>query len=217
MNSRTALLAGATGLIGSQLLPLLLASDRYSKVTVIGRRPVSMTHPKLSNQVVDFEKLSASINLLKVDDVYCCLGTTMSQAGSREAFRKVDYEYPLALALLSHNQGARQYSLVSAMGANRESRFFYNRTKAEVEDAISAIEFKSIHIYRPSLLKGPRASFRTGEAIGSVFGTLFSFLTPTRYRPIKSIKVARAMLSYASREEDGIYFHPSDTLQSFSA
>src|SRR5690349_16561563 len=123
MNSRTALLAGATGLIGSQLLPLLLASERYSKVTVIGRRPVTLTHPKLSNEVVDFDKLSASINVLTVDDVFCCLGTTMSQAGSREAFRKVDYEYPLALALLSYNQGAKQYSIVTAMGSNRESRF----------------------------------------------------------------------------------------------
>ena len=217
MNSRTALLAGATGLIGSQLLPLLLASEHYSTVTVIGRRPVNLTHSKLNNQVVDFDKLASYTAVLKADDIFCCLGTTMKQAGSREAFRKVDYEYPLALARFAHEQGARQYSLVSAMGADRNSRIFYNRTKAEVEDDISAIPYKSIHIYRPSLLRGPRASFRLGETVGNVVMTAFAFLTPKQYRPIKSIKVARAMVSYASREEDGIYFHPSDSLQAFKA
>ena len=215
MASRTALLAGATGLIGSQLLPLLLASDRYSKVIVIGRRPVELTHSKLDNQVVDFDNLSSSAKLLVADDIYCCLGTTMKQAGSREAFRKVDFGYPVALAGICHELGAKQYSLVSAMGAKRESAFFYNRVKAEAEDVISAIAFRSIHIYRPSLLVGPRSRRRPGESIGSIVGTLFSFMTPKRYRPIRSIKVARAMLSYASRDEDGIYFHPSDTLQSF--
>jgi uncharacterized protein YbjT (DUF2867 family) len=215
MNSRTALLAGATGLIGSQLLPLLLASDRYSKVIVIGRRPVSLTHSKLESHIVNFDDLASSSKLLVADDVYCCLGTTMKQAGSREAFRKVDFGYPLALAAICRELGAKQYSLVSAMGANRESRFFYNRVKAEAEDAISAIDYRSLHIYRPSLLRGPRDHSRTGEAFGNAFGLLFGFLMPRRLRPIKSIKVARAMLSYAQREEDGIYFHPSDTLQSF--
>jgi uncharacterized protein YbjT (DUF2867 family) len=216
MNSRTALLAGATGLIGSQLLPLLLASDRYSRVIVIGRRPVSLTHPKLESHVINFDELASSSKLLVADDVYCCLGTTMKQAGSREAFRKVDFSYPLALAAICRELGAKQFSLVSAMGANRESRFFYNRIKAEAEDAISSVDYKSIHIYRPSLLRGPRRNRRVGESVGNAFGTLLGFMMPKRYRPIKSIKVARAMLSYASREEDGIYFHPSDTLQSFT-
>jgi uncharacterized protein YbjT (DUF2867 family) len=215
MNSKTALLAGATGLIGSQLLPLLLASDRYSKVIVIGRRNTSITHTRLSSHIVDFDNLAASASLLAVDDVYCCLGTTMKQAGSREAFRRVDYEYPVTLARLSKQQGARQYSLVSAMGANRNSRFFYNRVKGEAEDAISAFGFRSLHIFRPSLLKGQRQKVRAAEAVGSVVGTAFSFVTPKSYRPIKAAKVAQAMLSYASRDEDGIYFHPSDVLQSF--
>jgi uncharacterized protein YbjT (DUF2867 family) len=215
MNSRTALLAGATGLIGSQLLPLLLASDHYARVIVIGRRKVPITHPKLESHVVNFDDLASSSKFLVADDIYCCLGTTMKQAGSREAFRKVDFSYPLALAAICREFGAKQYSLVSAMGANRESRFFYNRVKAEAEDAISAIDYKSVHIYRPSLLRGPRKQTRVGESIGNTFGTLFGFLMPKRYRPIQSIKVARAMLAYASREEDGIYFHPSDTLQTF--
>ena len=215
MNSRTALLAGATGLIGSQLLPLLLASDRYSRVIVIGRRQVPLTHPKLESNVVNFDDLTSASKFLVADDIFCCLGTTMKQAGSREAFRKVDFSYPLALAAICREFGAKQYSLVSAMGANRESRFFYNRVKAEAEDAISAIDYKSVHIYRPSLLRGPRKQTRVGESIGNTFGALFGFLMPKRYRPIQSIKVARAMLSYASREEDGIYFHPSDTLQTF--
>jgi uncharacterized protein YbjT (DUF2867 family) len=182
---------------------------------VIGRRAVSLTHPKLESHIINFDDLTSSAKPLVADDIYCCLGTTMKQAGSREAFRKVDFSYPLALAAICRELGARQYSLVSAMGANRESRFFYNRVKAEAEDAISAINYKSIHIYRPSLLRGPRKQTRAGESIGNAFGILFGFMMPKRYRPIQSIKVARAMLSYASREEDGIYFHPSDTLQTF--
>lgn len=213
---KTALLAGATGLVGSQLLPLLLASDRYSKVAVIGRKDIPLAHPKLESHIVDFDQLTKSQSILKCDDVFCCLGTTMKQAGSKEAFRKVDYEYPLSLAQITRQLGAKQYSLVSAMGANRESGIFYNRVKGDVEDAISPINFASVHIYRPALLVGPRKQARVGEMIGALLGTIFTFVTPVRYRPIKSIKVARAMVAYASRDEDGIYFHPSDTLQSFN-
>lgn len=215
MNGKTALLAGASGLIGSQLLPLLLASDRYSRVVVIGRKNIPLSHPKLESHVVDFNSLANAGATLKCDDVYCCLGTTMKQAGSKDAFRKVDHDYPLVLAQLTRDYGAKQFSLVSAMGANRDSSIFYNQVKGQVEDSISAIGFASIHIYRPSLLLGPRKGRRAGEIVGGILGRLFLFATPKRYRPIKSDKVARAMLSYASREEDGIYFHPSDTLQAF--
>jgi uncharacterized protein YbjT (DUF2867 family) len=216
MSGKTALLAGASGLVGGQLLPLLLSSDRYSRVVVIGRGNIDITHPKLEVHQVNFDALDDQQSLLKSDDVYCCLGTTMKQAGSREAFRKVDYEYPLSLAQVTRKLGATQYSLISAMGANRDSSFFYNRVKAEVEDAISGIPFASVHIYRPSLLLGQRGKPRPGEAIGSLLSRVFFFLMPKRYRAISATKVARAMLAYASRDEDGIYFHPSDTLQSFS-
>lgn len=216
MNGKTALLAGATGLIGSQLLPLLLASDRYSRVIVIGRKDIPVSHPKLEKHVIDFDNLLNAGPIVKCDDVFCCLGTTMKQAGSKEAFRKVDHDYPFVLAQVTRKHGARQYSLVSAMGANRDSSIFYNQVKGQVEDSISAIDFASIHIYRPSLLLGPRKDSRAGEMAGAILGRLFFFFTPKRYRPIQSGKVARAMLSYASRDEDGIYFHPSDTLQSFS-
>jgi len=215
MNGKTALLAGASGLVGSQLLPLLLASDRYSRVVVIGRSDLAITHPKLENHKVNFDNLAGHELLLKSDDVYCCLGTTMKQAGSREAFRKVDYEYPVSLAQVTRKLGATQYSLVSAMGSNRDSTFFYNRVKAEVEDAVSGIQFASIHIYRPSMLVGPRKDRRFGEIVGGLLMRIFFFLVPRRYRAISSIKVARAMVSYASRDEEGIYFHPSDSLQSF--
>jgi uncharacterized protein YbjT (DUF2867 family) len=139
----------------------------------------------------------------------------MKQAGSREAFRKVDYEYPAALARLTRELGAKQYTLISAMGANRDSRYFYNRVKAEVEDAISSIDFDSIHIHRPSILIGPRKNGRPGEATVGLIGRIFFFLVPKRYRPIKAIKVARAALDFASRDEEGIYFHPSDALQAY--
>ena len=121
---KVALIAGATGLIGGQLLELLLADDRYLKVIAISRRPLTISHSRLENVIVDFNSLSEHSDKLKVDDVFCCLGTTMKQAGSKEAFRKVDFEYPLQIALLTKELGAKQYFLVTALGANKKSSIF---------------------------------------------------------------------------------------------
>ena len=139
---KTALIAGASGLIGSQLLPLLLNGDRYERVNVLTRSALHLEHPKFKNLVVNFDQLSSSGQLLEADDVFCCLGTTMKKAGSKEAFRKVDHTYPLELAKVSKQCGARQYLLVSALGANKNSSIFYNAVKGEVEEAIAAIGFQ---------------------------------------------------------------------------
>lgn len=216
MDAKTALVAGASGLVGGQLLTLLTKSGRYAKVTVISRSPLQVTHEKLSIIIGTQDDLERYNEELACDDVFCCLGTTMKKAGSREAFRKVDFEYPLALAKKTLKKGAKQYFLVSALGANSKSSIFYNKVKGEVEDAISGVGFKTLHILRPSLLIGPRKEPRLGEFIAKVLSNTFGFLLPKRYRGIASIKVARAMLFYASREEKGIFFHSSDELQSFT-
>ncbi len=214
MESRTALVAGSTGLIGSQLLELLLAESSYTKVIALSRKPLSIPHPKLENIVVEANDLKKH-HELKADDVFCCLGTTIKQAKTKEAFRKVDFEYPLELARLLKATGANQFLLVTALGADKNSSIFYNRVKGEVEEAISETGFSTFHIFRPSLLVGPRKEPRSGEDAAKVVYQIFGFLIPTKYKGIESIKVARAMVSFARENKPGRFIHESSRLQSF--
>lgn len=211
---KSALLVGATGLIGSQLLDLLLSDKQYDRVLAVTRKPLEKSNSRLINVVVDFDKLDKESGL-KADDVFCCLGTTIKKVKTQEAFRKVDYEYPLQVARLTHENGARHFSLVSALGANAKSSIFYNRVKGETEDAISHLNFRSLHIFRPSLLLGSRSESRSGEDAAKTFYKIFGFLIPKKYKGIDSLKIAKAMLAYARNEEPGIFFHESAELQNF--
>ena len=214
MESRTALVAGSTGLIGSQLLELLLAESSYTKVIALSRKPLSISHSKLENIVVEANDLKKH-HELKADDVFCCLGTTIKQAKTKEAFSKVDFDYPLKLANILKANGASQYHLISALGADRSSSIFYNQVKGKVEEAIGAVGFDSFHIFRPSLLIGPRKESRAGEDAAKVFYKIFSFLIPIKYKGIESIKVARAMISFAKENKHGKFIHESVELQRF--
>src|SRR5258706_16131584 len=210
---KTALLAGATGLIGGQLLELLLNDIRYTSVIAISRKPLGVSHSKLRNAVADISSLERYKDQLAADDVFCCLGTTMGKAKSKEAFRQVDHDYPVLLAKLSRERGAKQYLLVSALGANKSSFIFYNRVKGMTEEAIASIGFESYHILRPSLLVGPRAEHRAGEVAARWFYGVFGFLIPKKYKSIESVKVARAMLALATQEKKGSFVHESGELQ----
>ncbi|KAA9332146.1 NAD-dependent epimerase/dehydratase family protein [Hymenobacter busanensis] len=204
---KTALIAGATGLVGSYLLPLLLQSDRYAKVISVGRRPLPMVHPKLEQRVVDFEQLETQRLSLIADDVYCCLGTTMRQAGSKEAFYKVDYLYVVKLAALTAANFAAQFMVVSAMGADPASRFYYNRVKGDMEAAVRQAPFRAVHIFRPSLLLGQRSQQRLGEKIGAVVLRLINplLIGPLQhYRAVPAAAVAQAMLNAARQEGGGV-------------
>jgi uncharacterized protein YbjT (DUF2867 family) len=212
--SRTALLAGSTGLIGNQLLHLLLEDPGYDKVIALSRKPLELTHQKLQNVVLEGDQLKQHNNLM-AQDVFCCLGTTIRQAKTKEAFRKIDYDYPLELAKTVHANGAKQFLLVSALGSDKNSKIFYNRVKGEVESAIAAVGFNSFHIFKPSLLVGPRKEQRSGEDAAKVFYKIFGFLIPKKYKGIESIKVARAMLAKAKENQSGTFAHESDYLQEF--
>jgi len=212
---KTALLAGATGLVGSALLPLLLASERYAKVIVVGRRPVPTQHPKLVQVVTDLDALEHERLRLIADDVYCCLGTTIRQAGSQEAFYKVDFLYVVRLAALTASNFAAQFLVVSSLGADVDSRFYYSRVKGEMEEAISQTPFRAIHIFRPSLLLGERAAPRLGERFGAAVLALVRPLLRggwRKYRPITADGVARAMLRAAEDDGGGVRVHSSETL-----
>lgn len=213
--NKTALIAGGTGLIGSQLLQLLLDSDRYSRVIALTRQDLPVQHPKLTQLKIDFSKLGESVDDFKADDIYCCLGTTMAKAGTKEKFYQVDFYYPLLLAKSGKQRGAKQYMLVSALGADKNSSIYYNQVKGEIEEAVGNEHFNATHIFRPSLLLGDRSEQRTGEDAAKIFYKIFGFLIPKKYKAIDSASVARAMLHYASQEQKGTYIHESKDLQQF--
>jgi len=210
---KTALIAGATGLIGKQLLQLLLNSDRYGKVIALVRQELPEQHPKLQQVVIDFGKLSERASALGADDVFCCLGTTMAKAKTKENFYQVDFYYPLLLAKTNFAVGAKQYLLVSALGADQDSKIYYNQVKGEVEEAIGKVGYQSLHIFRPSLLLGPRTEARSGEDAAKFIYKFFGFLIPAKYKAIDSAKVARGMLHFASLDQSGTHIHESKDLQ----
>ncbi len=211
---KTALIAGSSGLIGSQLLSLLIESPVYDKVVALTR--VDLTpHPKLVQVKGDFKTIGKNTTSWAVDDVFCCLGTTMAKAGSKEKFREVDFDYPLLIAHSTYSLGAKQFLLVSALGADKNAAVFYNRVKGEIEEAISAVGFRCVHIFRPSLLLGPRTESRSAEDAAKFFYRIFGFLIPRKYKAIEAAKVAKAMIHFAAEEKSGNFIHESTDLQRF--
>ena len=204
--SRSALVAGATGLVGGHVLELLLADPQWSHVVTVGRRKTSNQHAKLEQRVVDLSGLENVSDLPHIDDVFCCLGTTIKQAGSQPAFRLVDHDFVVGLARAGLRAGATQFLLVSAIGADPESRVFYSRVKGETEAAIRKLSYRGIQIFRPSLLLGVRSEFRLGERIallGAPVLPALLFGRLRRYRPIQAATVARAMISIAREAPRG--------------
>ena len=212
---KTALLAGASGLIGSQLLPLLLASERYAKVIVVGRTALALSHPKLTQVVTELGKLQDVRLQLIADDVFCCLGTTMRQAGSKEAFYKVDFLYVVTLAALTAGNFASQLMVISSLGADAESRLYYSRVKGQMEESVRQMPFRAIHIFRPSLLLGQRMQPRLGERLSAaLLGVLRPLLRGSllKYRPVQAATVAAAMLHAAEDDGGGVRVHLSDEI-----
>jgi uncharacterized protein YbjT (DUF2867 family) len=216
MEPRTALLLGATGLVGGHVLDLLLDDAAYGGVLVLGRRAVPREHPKLRQETVDFDRLRDFSGAVRAQDVFCCLGTTIRAAGSREAFRRVDLDYPRTVAEAAARNGAERFLLVSAMGADASSSVFYNRVKGEAEDAVRTLPFQEVAILRPSLLLGERAEQRPAEALAQRFAPRLSPLLrgPLRkYRPVEAATVARAMVRLAKAGRRGVRIVESDGIQ----
>jgi len=210
MKQKIAIVAGGTGLIGNILVRNLLEDDDFKEIITLSRRETEQAHSKLNNQVVDFSQLSHHQGIERADIAFCCLGTTMKKAGSKEAFYKVDYDYVFNFAQYAFQLGCQQFYLVSAMGADRQSFFYYNRVKGEIEAAIATIGFPTVHVMRPSLLLGDRQEQRFGEQIGQVFAQTFSFLIPNNYKGIPAENVANYMqLLATSSNQSGFHIHES--------
>lgn len=193
---RIVAIAGASGLVGREILRGLLADDSVEAIHALGRRPLNVQHPRLTSHVVDFDALAA---LPPVDEVYLALGTTIKVAGSQAAFRAVDFAANLVVARAAIAAGARRAGLVSAMGADAHSRIFYNRVKGELEEALSALGFDALVIARPSMLAGDRTTLgqpiRRGEKFVLSASTFLRPFIPVTYRPIAAADVARALLA----------------------
>ena len=216
-DGRSALVLGATGLVGGLCLDLLLEDPAWSRVAVLARRPSGRTHPRLAEVVADFERLEAHAEAFAVDAVFCCLGTTIRKAGSQEAFLRVDHDYPVAAARLASARGARRFLLVTALGADAGSRVFYNRVKGEVERDVSALPFEGVALLRPSLILGDRAERRTAEALAQRLAPLAAPLLvgPLRkYRAIDATAVARAMVRLAKDGFRGVRVVENDEIAS---
>lgn len=215
---KTALLIGSTGLVGSQLLHLLLDSPSYNKVIVFAKRDTKIQHSKLVQHIIDFDNVESYEHLVKGDDFFCCIGTTIKKAGSQEAFKKVDYTYPKQFAQIASKNSVNQFLLISSVGADEKSANFYLKTKGEIEAFLKGTTFKNVTILRPSLLLGKRAEFRLIEKTGALFMTTFSFLffgSFKKYKPIESKVVAHALFTLAQDEEYGFRIFESDKIQEF--
>ncbi len=212
---KIALIAGASGLVGSYCLDYLLQSDRYEKVICVTRRAIANSSPKLHQVIADINNLAEKLKDIKADDVYCCIGTTIKKAGSKEAFKMVDFTYVKILAEQTKFKGATSFAVVSSIGANAASSNFYLRTKGEMENAVKACGFAKTIILRPSMLLGTRKEFRLGEEIGKVFMKALSFLfigKLKRYNAIDASLVAKALINYTQKDFAGVKVVENDEI-----
>ena len=213
----TAWLAGASGLVGSQLLSCLLDAPQFATVVSLGRKPLAVVSPKLTQRSVDFSALDVA-GLAPPDVAFCALGTTIAKAGSKEAFRAVDHDAVLAFARAALGAGARSFLVVTALGANPKSRVFYSRVKGDIEADLRALGFASLVIAQPSLLMGERAESRPIERAAVVASRLFGgLLKPFASRPIEANVVARALVAVAQASPPGVTVYPSGQLQTLGA
>jgi uncharacterized protein YbjT (DUF2867 family) len=213
--TRCAAIFGATGLVGRACLDLLLDDERYGRVVAIGRRAPARMHVKLvvHHAVLDSVEAIHDPMVGSVDDVFCCLGTTIRKAGSQEAFLRVDLDYVLNAAVFAKQRGARHFLMVTAVGADARSRVFYSRVKGEAEEAVAKVGIDCVSIFRPSLILGPRDESRLQERVAKLVATSLSFAMVgplSKYRPIEAATIARAMLVAAAAPTLGVTVYEFD-------
>lgn len=220
-DGRVAVVAGATGLVGRELVRALLATPAYGQVVALARREQPRQGDRHRPVLADYDALPDLRLRFAGVDVFCALGTTIKDAGSREAFRRVDFTYVVRLAAVAANGGARSFSLVSALGANPQSRVFYNRVKGEAERAVAASGVPVVHVFRPSLLRGERDAVRLGESVAEALLKPVSLLLRgplANARPIFGQTVAQAMVTAALEDEaSGVHVYDPQAMRRLAA
>jgi uncharacterized protein YbjT (DUF2867 family) len=218
--TKRALVLGATGLVGKELVKQLVEDPDYAGVTAIVRKPLSFSHPKLKEVLANFDKLELQAAEFHVDAVYCCLGTTIKVAGSKEAFKRVDLDYPVHAAQLARSAGVRHFAVISSTGADEGSMFFYTRVKGELERILQETGLPSLHIFRPSLLLGDRNEKRAGEGAAAAISCALPFIWsgPLRkYKPVEASTVAAAMRAAVRQDKPGVCIYQSSQLFGLTA
>jgi uncharacterized protein YbjT (DUF2867 family) len=212
---KVALVSGASGLVGSKLIELLLEDNYYDKVVSVVRKPLEIKNEKLVQKVLDFENISSDFGEIKADDGFCCLGTTIKSAGSQERQYRIDHDYVVEFGKASFNAGVRKFAVVSSIGSDKGSNNFYLRTKGAMEKDLERIGFEALYIMRPSFLLGKRKEFRFGEKAGLIFLYIlkpFMLGRLRKYRGIKAQNVARRMIERVKSEDKGINIIESDNI-----
>lgn len=206
-------LLGATGLVGRHCLELLADDREFERIVVVTRRRFGeATAPRVEGHLIDFDQLEAHADIFAADQVICALGTTIKVAGSKERFRAVDHDIPLTAASMAARKGARHFLLVSSIGADASSRFFYLRVKGELEDALRTLGFRSVTIVRPSILLGDRPEARFGEEVAKRFGQFF----PGKWRPVDARDVAKALVRSAKEDVPGLHIIESSEIAPYA-
>ena len=215
MSAKTATLIGATGLIGGELLNLLLSDDYFEKVRILVRTPFNVVHPKLEKKLVDFnDNDSLLVALDGSDALFVAVGTTQKKVrGDKVAYKKVDYDIPIHAAKFCKMVGCKIFVLVSSVGASNKSGNFYLHLKGEVEDKVKELGIDSVNIMRPSILLGERKESRPLEKMSQSMMRIFSLLLPSRYKPIQARDVARAMLASSKRSEKGFFVYEYEEME----
>jgi uncharacterized protein YbjT (DUF2867 family) len=215
MNKRTAIVFGSTGLIGNLLLEELIQSNQYLKILIFVRQTIDISHPRVQQFAVDFSEPASFSELIKGDDLFICLGTTIKKAGSIKKMEEIDRDIPDAIASAASFNGVKRIAVVSSLGANPESSNYYLRIKGEMERTIKSMKFENTAIVRPSILLGERKEKRTGELVSKVvMKTVKPLLVGKmkKYRGIHGGDVARAMIAILQKPQEKIVYE-SDELQ----
>jgi uncharacterized protein YbjT (DUF2867 family) len=215
-SDRAALVLGATGLVGDNLVTRLLESDKYAEVRLISRREIGHKHKKINAITMPLEEMQQAVTHFAHSDVFCCLGTTQKDAGSKEAFRHVDFDLVVLAAVLAKANAARTFVMLSALGANANSSVFYSRVKGEAELEVMAKGPASVHILRPSLLVGRREKTRKRELLAVPFMELLGLLPGSRgknLKPISASLVAKAMLKISAKSSPGRFVYESGDIR----
>ena len=208
MSTRTALVAGATGLVGGLCVQLLLQDESYSRVTILVRRPTPLAHHKLNSIVVDFDNLQSVSDQIRADDIFLCLGTTNAETADRGKYHKIDVEYPARIAAIAKANGASRVCLVSSLGANPNSGQWYIRYKGEVEEEIKRLGFDSVNIFRPSFIAGRLQNQRLKEKLALATMRFWSFLffgASRRFLPLDASLIAQSMIKAAKEGPVGCH------------
>lgn len=216
MTEKTALVLGATGVVGTQLLKRLCTSKDYQTIHLFTRRELEYKDSVCKVHIVDFDNMKEFADLFHVNDVFICLGTTIKKAKSKEAFRKVDYDYVVEAGKLAKAANVENVLVISAIGADSKSSFFYSRVKGDMEEILKQLKLNSLHIFRPSLLIGERKELRIGEKISGKLSSIFKFLLVGPLRPYRAIHVetvATAMSIAAKSVNSGNHVYQSNEIE----